>query len=66
MDELKPCPFCGGDMNMVYRSASRMYMIYHEDGGRLCDIIGPFKIHVSRARSLGEAADCWNRRANND
>ena len=62
MEKLRECPFCGGEMHMIYRSASKMYMIYHKEGGNKCDIVGPFKIHVSRAKTLKEAGNCWNRR----
>lgn len=65
MNKLKPCPFCGGEMHMIYRSASRMFMIYHKDDGK-CDIVGPFKISVSRASSLKDACNCWNRRVTRD
>ena len=63
-DRLKPCPFCGGSMTMVYRSASAMYHVYHDDGGRKCDIAGPFRISISRAKTLKEATEIWNRRWN--
>lgn len=61
--KLRECPFCGGLMTMVYRSASAMYYVYHDDGGRNCDIVGPFRISGYRAKTLKEAAECWNRRA---
>lgn len=62
--EVKPCPFCGGDVEIVFRSASMMYMVYHKDGGVGCYIAGPFKIPVAYAHSLKEATEAWNRREN--
>jgi hypothetical protein len=61
--ELKPCPWCGGDVTIIYRSASNMFHVYHCDSSGKCDIVGPFKIHKSRATTLEEAAEVWNRRA---
>ena len=62
--ELKPCPFCGGDVKIIMRSASMMNMVYHKDGGNGCYIAGPFKIPVARAHSLKVAVEAWNRRVN--
>ena len=61
-DRLKPCPWCGGNVTIIYRSASNMFHVYHCDNSGKCDIVGPFKIHKSRAATLGEAAEIWNRR----
>jgi hypothetical protein len=62
--ELKPCPWCGGGITIIYRSASNMFHVYHCNDSGKCDIIGPFKIHKSRAATLEEAAEVWNRRVN--
>ena len=62
--ELKPCPFYGVDVEIVFRSASMMNMVYHKDGGNRCCLAGPFKIPVVKAHSLKEAAEAWNRRVN--
>ena len=62
--ELKPCPWCGGNVTIIYRSASDMFHIYHCDESGKCDIVGPFKIHKSRAATLEKAAEIWNRRTN--
>ena len=62
--ELKPCPFCGETVHIIFSSASMMHMVYHKDSEFKCCIAGPFKIPITRAHSLKEAAEAWNRRAN--
>lgn len=60
--ELKPCPFCGGEMSMIYRSNDRAFHIYHTSGFDAveCPILEPFMID---SESLSTAAEAWNRRA---
>lgn len=60
MDELKPCPFCGGDVRFdeAYRYF-RDNMIYC-DG---CDMV--FTLDDCTA-SDDDIARAWNRRADND
>lgn len=31
MAELKPCPFCGGSVTMVYNSFDNAFKFYHKD-----------------------------------
>ena len=61
MDKLKPCPFCGGEMSMIYRSKDRAFHIYHKSGFDAveCPILEPFIID---SESLSTAAEAWNRR----
>ena len=61
MKELKPCPFCGGEVSMTYNSASRTFNIWHTD--RKCELAEPIMIDQSGAvRSMAEATKVWNRR----
>ena len=30
MSELKPCPFCGGEVSMTYCGADNTYNVYHK------------------------------------
>lgn len=59
--ELKPCPFCGGEMTMIYNSADKAFKFYHKNGfdGVECPILEPFMID---SESLATAAEAWNRR----
>lgn len=62
--ELKKCPFCGGEMYMVYKSKEEAFFVYHKDGDHamLCPVIEPFMLD---GISLADAADSWNMRADN-
>lgn len=62
MIELKPCPFCGGRVHMIYSSQDQMYHVYHEDLFR-CAIKGYINISGDCAKSLADAKREWNRRA---
>ncbi len=66
MAELKPCPFCGKPVSMVYRSNGKAFMFYHKDsmGGVKCRVNEP--IEFLGCMSLAEAAEAWNRRVNNE
>ena len=59
---LKPCPFCGGKVSMIYSSLDNMYHVYHRDSYG-CAIKEPINIEVTRARSLADAKREWNKRA---
>ena len=60
MDELKPCPFCGGEptISAYYNTSTEWY---------LCSCS---KCHISQTgseyRFLFEAIKAWNRRTNDD
>lgn len=62
--ELKPCPFCGGEVSWVYNSADRVFRIYHKRGSEKCQISEP--IVISQEDDITCALDAiraWNRRA---
>lgn len=60
--ELKPCPFCGGEVSMVYNSHENAFKFYHRNGGDedRCRVIDVIRL---RGSSLKDAAEAWNRRA---
>lgn len=46
MDRLKPCPFCGKPVSIVYNSLDRVFKVYHTYGDDeynccFCDPIDP-------------------------
>ncbi|MBR4855274.1 MAG: hypothetical protein IKU94_01450 [Bacteroidaceae bacterium] len=64
MYELKACPFCGGKVNLTYYSAENEYRIWHNwDNTKECFLQEPIRLDGERIKSLGEAAEAWNRRA---
>lgn len=65
MERLKPCPFCGKPVTMVYKSVNNTFNIYHINGDDdlNCCIIEPIMLD---AVSLADAAEAWNRRVNGD
>lgn len=60
--DLKPCPFCGKPVSMIYNSFDNAFKFYHSGvgGGEECRIIEPIMLN---GRSLADAAATWNRRA---
>ncbi len=67
MAKLLPCPFCGGEMSMVYNSHDNAFEVYHKSGydGAFCPVIEPILIGDLEVMSLASAAEVWNRRAYN-
>ena len=61
MMELDRCPFCGGEVHIVYVSAENLFHVYHRDKENimLCPILEPFRID---AISLADAGETWNTR----
>lgn len=64
-EELKPCPFCGRPVNMVYNSRDNAFKIFHKnvEEEMCCFVIDPIMI---KGKSLSDAKKAWNRRKNNE
>lgn len=66
MMELKPCPFCGGKVSLTYSSYDNMFNFWHSENGPItCFAAEPIEFDGYWVKSLKEAADAWNRRADN-
>lgn len=62
MEKLKPCPFCGRKVTVEYWSEDKAFAFWHRGNAEPC-FIEPIWLSVDKAKSLKEAADFWNRRA---
>lgn len=62
--ELKPCPFCGGEVVVSGSSRLRTFIVSHRNP-RECHF-HHFKIDWKTAGSLAEATKAWNRRKDKD
>ena len=60
MNELKPCPFCGKKMTVMYSKIRGEYIFSHKEL-RNCPFLS-FEIGSEAAHTLNEAASIWNRR----
>ena len=64
MHELKPCPFCGGPVDIVLNGLDESYTVYHRMHRRYCRLEEPFTIPMSSAvNTIDDAVRVWNRRA---
>lgn len=65
MQELKPCPFCGRKMKLMTRHELDMeiQLIGHDDSAP--QIICPLMRGIMWVGTADEAAQLWNRRADN-
>ena len=65
-NELKPCPFCGGEVSMTYSSFYNTFNIYHKNGldEEKCCVCDPVQLK-GELRSLAMATEVWNRRVDN-
>lgn len=62
MIRIKECPFCGGSVNIVYRSDRNEFQVLHKDPGHSC-----FEISIKCSEYLASLADAyqvWNTRFN--
>lgn len=61
-EKLKPCPFCGGEVTMIYNSFDNSFNFYHksEFDAIECCVLEP--IVLDGLPSLAEARKAWNRR----
>ena len=71
MEELKPCPFCGGNLEFVREEHTNKYGNRVDDTDCILnDICMPFTLGAGDADIEtgygGEYAEKWNRRANDD
>lgn len=62
--ELKPCPFCGRKVSLTYSSHDNMFNFWHSESPITCFAAEPIQFDGSLVKSLKEAAEAWNRRAN--
>lgn len=64
MSKLKPCPFCGHKVTLTYSSFDNMFNFWHSENGPItCFAAEPIQFDGYFVKSLEEAADAWNRRA---
>lgn len=61
MSKLKPCPFCGKEVTVVSSSLRKGFLFLHK-GLRNCPFYR-FEIAWDTAKTLREATELWNRRA---
>lgn len=59
--EMRPCPFCGGEMTVSFASRPRRFKFAHK-GLRNCYFYA-FEVDPVAAETLAEAIKAWNRRA---
>ena len=64
-EELKPCPFCGRQVYMVYNSRDNAFKIFHKNVAEemRCCVIGQIMI---KGKSLADAKKAWNRRSSDE
>lgn len=62
--ELKPCPFCGKPVYVVYNSRDNAFKFYHRNGvdALRCPVIEPIEMGELAEMSLRGAEEAWNRR----
>lgn len=58
MFELKPCPFCGGEVVIDYNKYTKVYSI--ACGNSECNL----SVSTLPCQTAKEAIDIWNRRSN--
>lgn len=58
--DLRPCPFCGGSVSIIYNSLDNAYAVYQDNAN--CPLVEPIYIDGNYAGSLKEAYDIWNKR----
>lgn len=65
MDELKPCPFCGGEGHMEIKDRAD-YREYYQTGFIVCERCGCRTRSVDTSHGWKKIViEAWNRRVNN-
>lgn len=59
--EMRPCPFCGGEMMVSFASRPRRFVFRHKRAGGC--VFCAFVVDRVVAGTLAEAIEAWNRRA---
>ena len=65
MSELKPCPFCGGEVYPVYWSRTEKYYMRHYKRNKRRCCIEQFEF-TDVAECLNDVYEEWNRRVNDE
>lgn len=61
-NELKPCPFCGGEANLIRRNFKNGF---YPSGGTYYVHCKACLITTQPRRKIADVVDVWNRRINN-
>lgn len=64
MNEMEPCPFCGGKVYPCYSSKTELYYVLHYKTRHLCCIQEIVMRDDIGIKSLADVRDEWNRRVN--
>ena len=62
MNGLKPCPFCGEEVNVSYSSNLLAFNFWHVKGSEKCPLYNPIQFSGQKIKSLAEAREAWNKR----
>ena len=62
--ELKPCPFCGEQVQIEQAKDTKHFFAYHDL--RKSECIIRLAVLIPKAATMEQAIDIWNRRADDD
>lgn len=60
-EELKKCPFCGGEASLIVKDVVGKYMAQYHCKGCVA-MARPSKLYEKYDAAVAEARDIWNRR----